>query len=702
MAKRSTNPARVKKPDEAASLLRQLAEMMLADHFFDPDNEQAYKRLLSQKRPDVTGEILLDEETLEVGGLDCTLRIEALRSWTQFRVVIIHPAFTASVEGAWSFEKEALGNVKVTRTGKADKVEATIEALIQAIDGDGLDDEEFADFLQGLDDDGSVPLIGDNPAEPPAATAMDRNRLKAVIKRVCRRPEAGLNLEDRGWLEQTPQLLPAIIDGLIDAVRSKVRNAMVVETYQMLLSLELEFVRYRQDRGWDWATAMLEEYQRRLIELGMDDTVSRADWFGMCAALTEARVPVSDAMQTALAEAGFKPDELAQPPDEMMRMLRQFMDQLAGMVDSAFEVIDALHSSAALLPAALRSFLATELALSPHEVLRDAVPLLLLDEDSAVRMAAAGALEQIAHPSTLSPDALRRSIILRNWLPMTDRPRLDVAIRKARLAGVEIGAWPEPARDLEFHASMIDGSGAQSILGVSRSGKHGVFAGLLIRHGTGVVDGWADHDLARSKISKLLREAQMAAPSVRVDKAFVDMTVQHAVSTSVGQNGVPPTTLLEMAELFGGTEWRDRRLDAMAEADRMFVALEAANQTPEGVEAAYRRGIEWMAKDEVFGTWFEDGPQVHKALAPLPRTDQVGMTAVVMQEILPAKRAQWTERFLMLALWCEAATDTRLRHRVPDLVPVVHALAKQTPINAIPAMRMIAAQTVRAALLGGW
>ena len=702
MAKRSTTPARVKKPDEAAGLLHQLAEMVLADHFFDPDNEQAYKRLLSQKRPDATAAVLLDEETLEVAGLHCTLRIEALRIWTQFRVVIKHPAFTASVEGAWSFEKEALSNVKITRTGKADTVEAAVEALIQAVDGDGLDNEEFEEFLQGLDDDEAVPLIGDNPAEPPAATPTDRNRLKAVIRRVCRKPEAGLNLEDRGWLEQTPQLLPVIADGLVDAIRSQTRNAVAVETYQLLLSLELEFVRYRQDRGWDWATTMLEAYQRRLIGLGADDTVSRADWFSMCAALTEARVPVSDAMQTALAEAGFKPDEQAQPPDEMMRMLRQFMDQLAGMVGSAFEVIDALHSSAALLPAALRSFLATELALSPHQVLRDAVPLLLLDEDSAVRMAAAGALEQTAHPDTLSPDALRRSIILRNWLPMTDRPKLDGAIRKARMAGVEIGAWPEPARDLEFHASMIDGSGAQSILGVSRFGKQGLFAGLLIRHGTGVVDGWADQDLTRGKISKLLREAQMAAPSVRVDRAFVDMAVQHAVSTSVGQNSVPPTTLLEMAELFGGTEWRDRGLDVMVEADRMFAALASAGQTPEGVEAAYRRGTEWMAKDEVFGTWFEDGPQVHKALAPLPRTDQAGMTAVVMQEILPAKRAQWTERFLMLALWCEAAADAKLRHRVSDLVAVAHALAKQTPINAIPAMRVIAAQTVRAALLGGW
>ena len=81
-------------------------------------------------------------------------------------------------------------------------------------------------------------------------------------------------------------------------------------------------------------------------------------------------------------------------------------------------------------------------------MLRDAVPLLLLDDDSAVRTAAARALEQIAHPDTLSPDSLRRAIAVRNWIPAADRPPLDAAIRKARLAGVETGAWPEPNRDI--------------------------------------------------------------------------------------------------------------------------------------------------------------------------------------------------------------------------------------------------------------
>jgi hypothetical protein len=330
------------------------------------------------------------------------------------------------------------------------------------------------------------------------------------------------------------------------------------------------------------------------------------------------------------------------------------------------------------------------------------VPLLLLDEESSVRVAAAGALEQIAHPDTLSPDTLRRAITIRNWIPVKDRAALDAAIRKARLAGVEIGAWPQPARDLELYASIVDGSGAQSILATSRIAKKGLFTGLLLRHGEGVMDGWVDRDMTRGQIGKLLREAQMSAPTARVDKAFVDRVVQHAIGASVEQDGVPPSTLLEIAELVGGSEWKDRRIDVEAETGRLFEALEPTDRTPDGVLAGSVRASEWMSSQDVFGSWFEDGPQVQKALAKLPRTDKGRMIAVVLDDILPAQRAKWTERYLILALWCQAAADAKQRGHMRDAVLVAHALAGDGALDDIPAMAVIAAQTVRAMLLGGW
>jgi hypothetical protein len=703
MAKRTNTPPSPPAPDAANEALLELAEMLLGDFFFDPENEQAYKRTMAAKRPVGAAGAMLSDDPITLPDAECSVRLEALRTLTHFRVVLGHPAFTASIEGAWSFENEELTPIRFSRTGDAKTIEDAVEALIEAVDGDGLDDEEISGFLDGLDDDDDeVPLIGDDPTEPPPATALDKNRLKAIAKRVARSRDTVIGLEDRSWLEQMPQMLPVLTESLIEAAAAPKRDDALINACHALLASQLEFVRYRQDRGWEWAKEMLEAFQQRLVEIGRADTIPREDWFMMCSALSEARVPVDDEVQTALADAGFKPEDVDGPPEEMMRMVRHFMDELARMVSSPFEVIDALKGSGAMLPAMLRSFMATELALSPHQILRDAVPLMLLDDDSSVRIAAAGALEQTAHPDTLSPDSLRRAITIRNWIPAADRQKLDAAIRKARLAGVEIGGWPAPNRDLELYATTLDGSGAQSILAVSRTGKRGLFAGLLLRHGTGVMDGWADTDLARGKISKLLREAQMAAPTARVDKAFVDTMVQHAIGASVERNAAPPHALLEIAEILGGSEWRDRRMDIKAEADRMFDALDPADRTPAAIQAGYVRGAEWMGSDEVFGSWFEDGPQVQKTLSKLPRTDRTGMAALVMNEILPPRRAAWAERFLVLALWCQAAAEAKQRGKARDVVLVAHAVAGDEPLGGIPIMGMIAANTVRATLLGGW
>jgi hypothetical protein len=703
MAKRSdTTPA--PEPDEIDESLILLAEMLLSDYFFDPDKEQVYKQKLSASRPTGTAGVLLEAETIDVPDGECELRIEGLRTWTQFRVALSHPVFTAIVEGTWSFENEALSRTKISRTGDPVIIEASVEAMIEAIEGDGLDDAEFAEFMDGLDDedDDEVPLIGDDPTKPPEATSVDRSRVKAIAKRIARRPDGDINVEDRGWLEQTPQTLPVITEALVDTLAAARRDEALILGYQGMLTLQLEFVRYRQDRGWDWADDMLEAFTDRLIALGRDSTIPREDWFMMCTALSEARVPVTDSVQTALADAGFTPEEDAGPPEQMMATLRGFMDELAKMVSSPFEVIHSLQNAGAMLPAMLRSFMATELALSPHPVLRDAVPIMLLDDDDTVRRGAAAALEQTAAADTMSADALRRAIILRNWIPAADRSPVDAAIRKGRLAGVAIGAWPAPTPDLEYHASTIDGSGAQSILAVSRSGKKAFLGGLLLRHGTGVVDAWSDPDLSRGKVNKLLREAQMSALHVRVGKTFVDTMVQHAIGTAVEQEGVPPALLLEMAEFLGGTDWKDRRLDIKAEAERLFDALDPADRTPEGIEAGLVRGMTWMSKDDVFSSWFEDGPQVQQALAKVPRTDQIAMIGLVMNDILPDKRLAWSERFLMMALWSGAAEDAKQQVKARDLVLVAHALVGDGPIGAIPVMAIIALQTVRATLLGGW
>src|SRR5271165_823413 len=101
-----TDPPPVPAQDEIDESLILLAEMLLSDYFFDPDKEQVYKKTLSARRPAGTDGVLLEQEMIEVPDGECDVRIEALRTWTQFRVAFAHPAFSATVDGTWSFDSE--------------------------------------------------------------------------------------------------------------------------------------------------------------------------------------------------------------------------------------------------------------------------------------------------------------------------------------------------------------------------------------------------------------------------------------------------------------------------------------------------------------------------------------------------------------------------------------------------------------------
>ena len=69
------------------------------------------------------------------------------------------------------------------------------------------------------------------------------------------------------------RVLPVITDSLVAAVSTAKRDEELVLAYQALLSAQLEFVRYRQDRGWDWADDMLVAFQQRLVTLGEADAI---------------------------------------------------------------------------------------------------------------------------------------------------------------------------------------------------------------------------------------------------------------------------------------------------------------------------------------------------------------------------------------------------------------------------------------------
>ncbi len=564
-------------------------------------------------------------------------------------------------------------------------------------------DEEFAELLAEMErqmDDGTGDEDEDEDDEPPLATPADRRRVKEIAAGIAKRSDPRLSEKDSDWLQETPQSLPVILENFIAEVRKpgiSPQDPSVV-AYLVLLSEQLQFLRYRLDEGRSWPNLLLLDAQERMLDAAEQDEISQEAWMLLAAVLTESRVSVSEEMQRRLAEAGLTRDVDGLPQD-LGGALGETLDMIASLNTTPFEILDGILGTGAIVPPEMRCFIATELALSGHASLREAVPLMLLEQDASVRRQAAQALTQTANPDSVSGTALRRMIAVRNWLPGDDRPQVDAAIRAVRLRGTEPTAWPLAPADLEVFASFVDGSAAQSIVFADRTGRKRKVGGLLLRHGIGIRDAWMHEELSRKEFAELMEAVTGKMGAIKVDRRYADQVIQHAIAAGLAAGHVPPPSALALAEALGAHDWHDRHLDIAAEASAEWQLLPEDVRRSDTSAALHRRAGDWLEQTPFFRSWYEGGPLIEKRYRKMAPATAVKR---LLHEELEAHRLAWAEKFLLVALCCKASQDPAYRVHTEELLIVAKALTSDEPVASIPAMQLIADTSVAAASYRGW
>jgi hypothetical protein len=129
-----------------------------------------------------------------------------------------------------------------------------------------------------------------------------------------------------------------------------------------------------------------------------------------------------------------------------------------------------------------------------------------LDPATVVRRAAANALGDAARKGKVTPTMLRRMITMRNWLPEDSRPALDAAIATARRKGVPPAQW-DVVEVRQLITTGIDGSGAIGVLAHCRNKRKNVFGSLVLKHGVGVRDAWAQEGITQKEIDRAFLDA---------------------------------------------------------------------------------------------------------------------------------------------------------------------------------------------------
>jgi hypothetical protein len=389
-------------------------------------------------------------------------------------------------------------------------------------------------------------------ASKPATRNRRRSRQPAAIATAKSVSEPTLGIED--WFDPVPDGgdIFAALESFVAHATGRGANDPLASDCLDGLQHQLELIRYRSDRGYQDAVRSIEEFQRAVADLVASGRIGGLELAMLGSALHRAGIPASAEFAAALEQsaAGFVANAA---PTGFAAMLEDLASQCGG---DPFIVASMLAETGHGLPAQARSRMVVEQTCSASAVMRDAATLQMLDPDPEVRRATAAALQ--ARMASLSPDSLRRLIMMRNWHPEEERPLVDAIIRSARAKGIDC-APPQEGITETILASGIDGSGAQGFFIVSPAGRRKRLSSVLLKNG--VRDAWTGPPERRRDIETALAQAVAETSMMPVSRDYFDRTVRHHLSLGLAAGAWPPAGLLQVAETIGGAPWQPERLD---------------------------------------------------------------------------------------------------------------------------------------------
>jgi hypothetical protein len=402
-------------------------------------------------------------------------------------------------------------------------------------------------------------------------------------------------------------------------------------------------------------------------------------------ALHQSNIPASPELAAASAREPVDPDEDGPLPTDVHAALAGILEACDG---DPFLAVGSLIESGHAMPAGTRSALAVGLALAGIPEARGAAVLFLLDPNSTVRRAVAGALAQVA--ASLTPTEVRRLIAMRNWRPENERAEVDAVIRRARAAGIDCAPWGAGSIEA-IVATAVDGATAQGFLLISPAGRKKRISSVLTKGG--IADAWSGEPESRRQIETSLAAAGMDTPTLAVSRSYLDRIVAHELALSIEKRAAPPLGLLQVAETIGGADWQPARM-AFGEALAGLIAeVPKAMCEPATLASVLRMSNELAELEAVAQSWFEDDPQVAQAVERARGRDRAKLVTYLLQSVIARHRDRWADIVLRTALWMrEAPPEADLCWR--ELAIVAKALVDGQDVTEIGLMRDIALRTI--------
>jgi hypothetical protein len=526
---------------------------------------------------------------------------------------------------------------------------------------------------------------------------MERNDLTKLAKLVAKDVAAGqpgdYSLAASRLLEASPEAALDLVELLLAEGRRKRPNQKLISACVFLFGQALEYLRYGVEAGHGEARSHVEAVCARLLAAGRQGEAAPEMLLLLLTEFATAKLDPGEelrALMIELLERNADQAPAAIDPGQMADFAADLAKTVKGDV---FALHAHLTEMGAAFPEEHRGAMAAMLLQSGEPVAREAAVGWVLDPSASVRASVARSLAEAAPQGLVSPVMLRRMIAVRNWLPETGggRSALDQAIQACRRKGVECASWPE-AQVRDALASGVDGSGAIGILVICREGRRHALASVLLKHGIGVRDAWAQHGMSRAEADGILLQAGGSVDQHAVDREFLGTATAHFLAVSLDTGTLPPFGLVDFLETVGLHSVQPELLPTEALLAMLEGGIEPAARTPAALDGQLREGVDLADEYSFLDSWFEDSDQV-QALLGGKRLGRAKGEAVVLEQVLEPRRRRWAD----LLAWTAFLLNRSDEHeRWLDFYAAARALVEGRGVGDIPVMRYVARQTVEA------
>jgi hypothetical protein len=487
------------------------------------------------------------------------------------------------------------------------------------------------------------------------------------------------------YCESSPREIFAAFTGAARHMPPAGKDEPLAIGYLFLLQRLLEHLRYRTDRGYADASQLIADFQADVVAQVEAGNVDGRMLAFVGGALHQSKIPASPELAAASTNQLVDRNQDGPLPTDVRAALAGILEACDG---DPFLAVGSLIESGHAMPAETRSALAVGLALADVPEARGAAVLFLLDPNSTVRQAVAGALAQVA--ASLTSTEVRRLIAMRNWRPENERAAVDAVIRKARAAGIDCAPW-EAGGIEAIVATSVDGATAQGFLLISPVGRKKRISSVLIKGG--IADAWSGEPESGRQIEMSLAAAGMDTPTLAVSRTYLDRILAHELALSIEKREAPPFGLLQVAETIGGADWQPARMAFGETLAGLIAEVPKAMCEPAALASVLRKSSKLAELATVAQSWFEDDPQVAQAVERARGRDRTKLATYLLQSVIGRRRDRWADVVLRTALWMREAPEAAdLCWR--ELAIVAKALADGRDVTEIGLMRGIALRTI--------